>query len=159
MATSMMHDRPHAPAHHKPAPHRPVPHHTAPTPKGGSGRVMLILAAVALAGAGAWIALGPKGDGLTPEERLVKQMADAAAGTVVANHTFGGELTAARGERGLTVTARNVPSKACVSAAWRLAREGTVIVNGTLPMRVSAGRLTELCADTGNTLTWSPDQQ
>lgn len=166
MAMTVPHDgqRPQGPAKKHPAGHHQPGHHQAPPkPKtrGGAGKVMLILGAIVLAGAGAWIAFGPKGDGLTTDERLLKQMHDAATGSVVATHAFNGELSVTRGERGLNVVAKGLPSKACVSVAWRLAREGTVIVNGTMPMRISAGRLTELCADTegGSTLTWVPEQQ
>jgi hypothetical protein len=151
------------PAHPQaPRPHAPHPHkHAAPKPKGGAGKAMLIIGALLLAAAGAWIAFGDKGDGLTSEERLLKQMHDAAAGMVVSPHTFNGELTVVRGDQGLNVVATNLPSKACVSVAWRLAREGTVVINGTMPMRVSAGKLTELCSEQegGATLTWVPGAQ
>lgn len=141
----------HAPSHHPPRPAR----------DGGNGHGGLIagLAALALAAAGAaWWLAGDPSDGLTDEERLVKQIQAAAQGAAPPAHAFGGELKAVHGERGLSVEAKGVPSKACVSAAWRLAREGIVTVNGTTPMRISAGILSELCAEVpeGATIRWQP---
>ncbi|MGE5547722.1 MAG: hypothetical protein ACM33T_12545 [Solirubrobacterales bacterium] len=120
-------------------------------------------AALVAAGAWAWQTFGP-GDALTPEEKLVEQMTLAASGTVYPTHAFGGELSIQRGERGLNVIARNLPAKACVTVGWRLAKSGTIIVNGNMPVRLSAARLSEICAEpdadaTGATLTWVPDTQ
>lgn len=161
MAMTIPHGGQRPPITHK---DHPAPHprgHAAPKRKGGLRMVMLLMATLVLAGASAWIAFGEKGDGLTSEERLLKQMHDAASGTVTSPHAFNGELTANRGEQGLNVVAKGLPSKACVSVAWRLAREGNVAINGIMPMRISAGKLTELCADEegGSTITWIPEAQ
>ncbi|MEW5729863.1 MAG: hypothetical protein AB1918_18685 [Pseudomonadota bacterium] len=145
----------HAPSHHHPA--RPA--HPGPRARKGHGGLIAGLAALALAAAGvAWWLAGDPSDGLTDEERLVKQIHSAAQGSAPPVHAFGGELKAVHGDRGLSVEAKGVPSKACVSAAWRLAREGIVTVNGTTPMRISAGILSELCAEVpeGATIRWQP---
>lgn len=143
------------PAHHPG--HAPHPHR--PARKGGHGGLVAGLALLALAAAGAvWWLNSTSSDGLTPDERLVKQIQMAAAGSAPPAHTFGGELKAVYGDRGMSVEAKGVPPKACVSAAWRLAREGIVTVNGTTPMRISAAILTELCAEVpeGAVIQWQP---
>ncbi len=145
-------DRPaHHPAHH--APRRP------PKARKGRGGWAAGLVAALAAAAGAWWMLADgSSDGLSPEERLVKEIQAAAEGSAPPVHTFGGELKAVYGDRGKSVEAKDVPSKACVSAAWRLAREGVVTVNGTTPMRISAAILSELCAESpdGATIRWQP---
>jgi hypothetical protein len=41
---------------------------------------------------------------------------------------------------------------------WRLAKQGTIVVNGVLPQRLSAARLSELCSGDNATLLWVPDE-
>lgn len=142
-----------------PARHAPKhPHHAAPARKKRRGGWIAVVVALLAAGGAWWFTAGSDSDGLTPEELLLKQMRDAAGGSAPAIHALGGELKAVYGERGLRVEAKGLPSKACVSAAWRLAREGVVTVNGTTPVRISAAILTELCAEDpdGATIAWSP---
>lgn len=143
----------HAPAHH---------HHPSHTPqKQGDGQkhghggltATLLAAMIAIAGAGIWAA---KESGPDPTETLLEQVHDAALGTVAPIHAFGGGLTAIRSSGRMHVIAQGLPSKACVQVGWRLAREGTVIIDGVLPVRLSAGKLAELCAGDGATLTWIP---
>jgi hypothetical protein len=170
MATVASHG-PHAshPVHPAPHPAHPAaphphhhPHHPPPraAKKHGHGGLWAIIAVVAAIVAGAaWHLAGDPSDGLTPEERLVKQMQTAATGAVAPTHVFGGGLEVSREGSGLTITAKDVPSKACVSAAWRLAREGVVSINGITPVRISAGKLSELCADGEATISWAPKEQ
>lgn len=125
---------------------------------GHGGLVTALVIGFALIGAGLWYWLGGAKPQADPATQLLSQMEAAAKGSGPATHAFGGALNVTRGERGLNITAENVPSRACVQVGWRLAREGTIIVNGTLPMRLSAARLSELCSGDRATLTWVPDQ-
>jgi hypothetical protein len=139
----------HAPAHH---------HHPSHTPqKHGHGGLIaaLIGAMITLAAAGMWLGRETPPD---PTETLLEQVRDAAQGTVAPVHAFGGGLTAIRSGGRIHVIAQGLPSKACVQVGWRLAREGTVIVDGVLPVRLSAAKLAELCAGDGATLTWIPTE-
>ena len=160
--------------HHPPPPH-PNPAHPAPIhpsahhapghatehkkqPKSNQ-MPLLVIATVAIA-VTVFVGIRVKNSG--PEapsasfQDLVEQIHKAANGSITSPHVFGGELTVERGETGVNVTAHAVPPKACVQAGWQLVREGTLIVNGILPKRVSAGKLSELCSQTpeGATLTW-----
>lgn len=147
------------PAHRASAHGHPAHPHRPPARKKSHGKWIAAVVALLVAVCGGWwLSAGSGSDDLTPEERLVQQMRDAATGAAPPVHVFGGELKAVYGDRGMTVMVKGVPSKACVSAAWRLAREGVVSVNGTTPMRISAAILSELCAEEadGTTITWSP---
>ncbi|WP_173980880.1 hypothetical protein [Magnetospirillum sp. UT-4] len=143
-------------SHHHPVSHRPAPRHERP------GRLVAWIAAgavVAAAGLAAWLVLGNGEESADPGEALIGQMRAAASGAAPPSHAFGGSLAVSSGANGLMVTAQGLPTKACVQAGWRLAKDGTVIVNGTLPTRLSAARLADLCgqAEGGATLTWVPD--
>ncbi len=145
---------PQRPAH--PAPK--APRKTPRAAHGGGRRLLLTLAAMAVAAlvGGLWLWLGgpPASD---PGTLLLTQMQAAARGEVAASHAFGGALIVSQGNGRLTVTAEGVPSRACVQVGWRLAKEGTIIVNGTLPTRLSAAKLSDLCSGDGAVLTWVPD--
>lgn len=133
--------------------HKPHPAHRG----GMGGWATLAVAALAAAGAGLWFALG----GPPPVDtsaQLLAQMEAAAEGEVVPTHVFGGALTVSAANGRTNVTAEAVPSRACVQVGWRLARSGTVIVNGTLPQRLSAAKLSELCSGEAATLLWVPDE-
>lgn len=152
------------------------PHHPSPPPGRGGGHpphghpprrpprkknrhgVLLtgLAASVVLAGLAAWL-WRPSGGG-DPSERLLEQMHAAALGPAPPVHAFGGTLTVNRTNNRLNVVADKVPSRACVQVGWRLAREGTIIVDGIMPARLSAGKLAELCAGEAATLTWIPDE-
>lgn len=145
---------PQRPAHPAPKAPRKIP----AKPHGGGHGLRLTLAAMAVAAAigGLWLWLGgtPASD---PGALLLTQMQAAARGEVAVRHAFGGGLAVGQGNGRLTVTAEGVPSRACVQVGWRLAKEGTIIVNGTLPTRLSAAKLSELCSGDGAVLTWMPD--
>lgn len=120
---------------------------------------ILVIATVAIAATvmvGLRVKNGTKEAPLPSFHTLIDQIHDAANGSIASPHVFGGELTVERGEGGINVTARSVPSQACVQAGWQLVREGTLVVNGILPKRVSAAKLSELCSMTpeGATITW-----
>jgi hypothetical protein len=119
---------------------------------------IVVVAALAMLAAALWFWLGgtPKVDTST---RLLEQMEAAAQGEGAPAHVFGGALSVTRDNGRVTVTAEAVPSRACVQVGWRLAKEGTIIVNGTLPTRLSAARLSELCSGDGATLMWVPEQE
>lgn len=129
-----------------------------PPKKHSHGILIAGLLAAACAGAAAlWLWL-PGASAPDPAETLLDQMHAAAAGTVAPAHAFGGPLSVLRANGRNTVIAADLPSKACVQVGWRLAREGTIIVDGVLPQRLSAAKLSELCAGDGATLTWVPDE-
>ena len=140
------------------APHS-HPHHPAAPPRRRSRAVPVGLALAAAVGAGllVWHGLSthrrPQ-----PEDVLLEQFHQAAAGTVESPHAFGGALTVEKANGRINVTAAALPSNACVQVGWQFAREGTVIINGVLPQRISGARLAELCAlePKGATLVWAP---
>lgn len=146
------------PAKHPNGKTPPAPHGHKAHGKGHGGLVTALVIVAALAAAGLWYWRG----GTTtsdPGEMLQAQMEAAAQGNVAATHAFGGTLTVTRTNGRSSVMADNVPSRACVQVGWRLAKEGTIIVNGTLPTRLSAARLSELCSgDGGATLIWVPEE-
>lgn len=100
-------------------------------------------------------------DRVDADEVFVAQMRQAALGATVSSHVFGGNLSVASGNGQKNVTAEHVPSRSCVHAGWRLARDGAVVVNGVLPLRLSASRLSELCSQNGDTATlmWVPEKK
>jgi hypothetical protein len=151
----------HQPPHHsapKPAPKKPAPHHPAQKHSHTGLILALVLGAASLAAA-AWFVLPGKTARLDPVEQLLDQMQAAAEGTVAPVHAFGGALTVARANGRSNITAEALPSKPCVQVGWRLSKEGTIIVNGVLPQRLSAAKLSELCSSEGGaTLTWVPEE-
>lgn len=163
---TMAHQPPHhstpQPAAKKPAPHAGGPHHPPPRParkSGHAGLVATLLVGAALLAAGAWYVLPGNMAKPDPVDQLLDQMQAAAGGTVAPVHAFGGALTVARSNGRSNVTAEALPSKPCVQVGWRLSKEGTIIVNGVLPQRLSAAKLSELCSSEGGaTLTWVPDE-
>lgn len=145
----------------QPAPKMPRKNPVKPqraAPHGGGRGLLITLSALALAGVagGLWLWLGgaPAAD---PGAQFLAQMQAAGRGEVVPTHAFGGTLTVVQSNGRLSVVADGVPSRACVQVGWRLAKEGTIIVNGTLPTRLSAAKLSDLCSGDGAVLTWVPD--
>lgn len=129
-----------------------------PARRAGHGGLLAVLAVAALtAGTAAWYWLGG-GPAVDPGTQLLAEMEAAAQGNLVPFHAFGGTLSVTQGNGRLNVVAEGVPSRACVQVGWRLAKQGTIIVNGTLPTRLSAARLSDLCSGDGATLTWVPSQ-
>jgi hypothetical protein len=128
---------------------------------GHGGVIALGLGGLAAAALGLWLAAGPIDPATAdPTEGLLAEMQLAAGGSgVPATHAFGGTLAVTYGNGRMNVTAAGLPAKPCVQIGWHLAKQGTIIVNGVLPMRLSAARLSELCSDRdgGATLTWVPD--
>jgi hypothetical protein len=150
------HSHPHPPPHSH---HHHPPHHPAPKPVRATRVWVMVVALVAVGIAIAALKGGGGHKSTAPQDVLIDQMHQAAAGTVVSPHAFGGVLRAEKSNGRVNVTAEGLPSSACVEAGWQLAREGTVIVNGVLPQRISAARLSELCnlAPKGATLIWAPN--
>ncbi|HLO75315.1 MAG TPA: hypothetical protein VK196_02520 [Magnetospirillum sp.] len=142
------HGKPPPAAAHRPAPRRA--HH---------GALAAVLAiALVLAGGGLWYWLGGRVATVDPGEQLQSQMEAAAKGEAVPTHAFGGALSVSSANGRTNIIAEGVPSRACVQVGWRLARAGTIIVNGVLPTRLSAARLSELCSGDAATLIWVPDE-
>jgi len=157
-ASKMVSAKPVTRPQHPPPAKGAVPSKHPAKRTGRGGRVAVLLLACAVLGAGLWYWLKGGAPALDAGAQLQLQMQNAANGQIAPTHVFGGALVVQRGEGRIKVTAENVPSKACVQVGWRLAREGTIIVNGTLPLRLSAARLSELCSGDGATLTWVPDE-
>lgn len=154
--------RPGKPAHHKAghATDHPHPHPRHTGKKRGRRRIILALSLAVIGGFGLWLVNGSQSNKMTPEQELVEQMHLAASGGAVAStHSLGGRLAVVRNQNGLMVQADGLESKACVSVGWRLASGGIVTVNGQTPARLSAAKLSELCAlpeDGLSTLIWVP---
>ncbi len=143
------------------APHQPRPAKKPAPHKSGHGGLAAGIVAGLMAGVAAlYFALVPATHRADPTKALLAQMQAAATGAAPATHAFGGRLSVTLGDGPANVTAENLPAKACVQVGWRLSKDGTVIVNGVLPQRLSAARLSELCASEGGaTLTWVPDAE
>ena len=128
----------------------------------GLRRTTIIAAVVVVVVAGAAAMLVLRGlaphRATKPEDLLLEQFQQAAAGTVVSPHAFGGALTVAKANGRLNVRAEALPANACVQVGWQLARQGTVIINGVLPQRISGAVLAQLCSldSKGATLVWAP---
>lgn len=146
--TATLHQGPHKPVTFK----RPEKH-------GHGTAIALVGAALAAGLAGIWLLVQPGTPQADPTDALLDQMHFAASGHVAASHVYGGGLTVTHNGR-MTITAEGLPGKACVQVGWHLAKEGTIIVNGIMPARLSAAKLSELCSDRdgGATLTWVPEE-
>ncbi|MBF0394059.1 MAG: hypothetical protein HQL38_15380 [Alphaproteobacteria bacterium] len=121
--------------------------------------IAAILGGVAIGAAALWLLASMNGPAGKPEpspEALLKQMREAATGSVEAPHIFGGALRFDPNEG--VVVAEQVPQKACVQVGWSLVRGGVLTVNGVTPQRVSAALLADLCSrnPAGATLEWAP---
>lgn len=116
----------------------------------------LALGLVAAAGVALMVIFSKPEDGTQSASRLVDHMELAVIGAAPPFHSFGGALRVETRKGIITVTAEGVPQKACVNAAWELLHSGRVAVNGTMPPRVTAAILSELCArdEKGATITW-----
>jgi hypothetical protein len=122
------------------------------------GRTALVtgLAAMAAAAAlaGYLINRDTSGPGASPDA-LATQMEAALHGAAPSLNVYGGPLMVDQG----SVTAAGIPPGACVSVGWQLVRKGLLSVNGVMPSRVSAAKLSELCNlyDIA-TISWTPKQ-
>ncbi|RAU22462.1 hypothetical protein CU669_07095 [Paramagnetospirillum kuznetsovii] len=91
-------------------------------------------------------------------EAFIEQMVRAAQGSVFEKNIYGGAIRVERKGGQVAVTAHDIPPSVCVSVGWKLVRKGVLSINGVTPLRVSAGKLAELCNqdDAAATLVWSP---
>jgi hypothetical protein len=150
--------------HAKSFAHAPSPHKPAHRPHGGKAKLLALvgIALVVAALGGAALMMRPtlRGDGstATPEAFAEQMEAAARAGGGTIAHVFGGTIRTERNGSVLALVADNVPPSACVSVGWKLVRKGLLSINGTMPLRVSAAKLAELCnQEDGNAvLTWIP---
>ncbi len=137
----------------------PRPRQPAPRRHSRAPAVLAVVVVIAAATAGLLALRGGGWHGApSAEDLLLLQIRQAAAGTVVSPHAFGGALHVDRADGRTNVTAEALPASACVEVGIQLAHGGTVIVNGVLPQRISAAKLAELCAldPKGATLVWAP---
>ena len=97
-------------------------------------------------------------DGKPGSAALIAQMKAASEGWVEGSNSFGGRIKSEEGSGKHAVTVTGIPNKPCVEAAWALARDGQITVNGVFLPRISAGKLAELCSsgDNKSTIIWSP---
>lgn len=135
------------------------PRRATPRKRSGPGKWLGLCGAVALAAGGAfwWYSGSQDQASALPESAaLMNQMRAATQGWDGGGNVFGGRLTTAEVNGHQMVTVTDLPNKACVEAAWALAREGQVTVNGVFLPRISAGKLAELCSSGANksTLIW-----
>jgi hypothetical protein len=143
----------HAAQTHPPG--KPVAAKKPAEPKKGHGLIYSLLA-LTLIGFGAFFFLRHKGPAEPTPEALVAQIEDSAVQAAPKANVYGGMIFADHGSPP-SVTVAGIPNKACVSAAWRLARSGIVTVNGAMPERISAAILAELCTQAdGNAISWTP---
>ncbi|CUW39999.1 conserved protein of unknown function [Magnetospirillum sp. XM-1] len=150
--------------HSKPFIHPPAPRKPAGKSGGIWTRPLALAGIVVLAaalGAGALL-LQPRlkggGAAATPEAFAEQMEAAARAGGGTIPHVFGGTIRTERNGSMLALVADNVPPSACVSVGWKLVRKGLLSINGTMPLRVSAAKLSDLCyqEEGGAVLTWIP---
>ncbi|KIL98326.1 hypothetical protein CCC_03609 [Paramagnetospirillum magnetotacticum MS-1] len=133
---------------------------------GGKTRLLAmtgIVLVVAALGAAALLMrphMGENGAAPTPETFADQMLAAARAGGGTFPHVFGGTIRTERNGAVLALVADNVPPSVCVSVGWKLVRKGLLSINGTMPLRVSAAKLSDLCnqEDGGAVLTWIPKQ-
>lgn len=151
-------------AHHS-KPFHPTPCRPDTPSKGGHARTKLmalagIVAVLTALGLGAMaLRPGQKGAAAPTPEAFAEQMEAAArAGGGTTPHVFGGTIRSERNGNTLALVADGVPPAVCVSVGWKLVRKGLLSINGTMPLRVSAARLSDLCyqEEGGAVLTWIP---
>ncbi|BAE50980.1 hypothetical protein [Paramagnetospirillum magneticum] len=151
--------------HSKPFIQTPVPRKPVRRSGGGGKAKLLALGGIALVVAALGSAAllmrphtGGSGLAATPEAFAEQMEAAARAGGGTVPHVFGGTIRAERNGAVLALVADNVPPSACVSVGWKLVRKGLLSINGTMPLRVSAAKLSDLCnQEDGNAvLTWIP---
>jgi hypothetical protein len=162
-ASSLHPARPTIPPHgHAPAPAHPhAP--AAPTKKPaqpekkGHGLLYTLLTLTVIGLGGVFWTMRAKGPAEPTPEALVTQMEDTALSAAPTKNIYGGMIFSDHGNPP-SVTVAGVPNKACVSAAWRLARTGLVTINGVMPERVSAAILAEICNQgDANAISWTPN--
>lgn len=150
--TSATHSKPFI---HAPSPRKPGNGWTKPLALAG-----MVMVVAALAAAGLSLRSGFKGGttAATPEAFAEQMEAAARAGGGTLPHVFGGTIRTERNGSMLALVADKVPPSACVSVGWKLVRKGLLSINGTMPLRVSAAKLSDLCNqdDGGAVLTWIP---
>lgn len=144
-------------------PSKGIPSPSRRPAKGGKGKIaaaIIGLGLVAALGTAAAVLLpGRSGPPTATPEAFAEQMESAARSPgPPLHHVYGGTIRAERNGATLALVADKVPSAACVSVGWKLVRKGLLSINGTMPLRVSAGKLSELCSqeEGGAVLTWIP---
>ena len=89
---------------------------------------------------------------------LIEQMTQVAQGGKITQHALGGALSAGVMAGKPVVVAEGVPHDDCASVAWVFANRGTIVINRTMPKKVSPTVLSKLCSAVaeGATLVWFP---
>ena len=134
----------------------PAPHRRPPGPAvGAHGNGWKWGAAAFAAGIAGAAALGLWGSPALKSDDLAGRMQNAASGLP----SFGdrGDVAVEGGGQRISVVAKGVSPRDCVSAGWVLVRKGALSINGITPQRVSSAALTELCnQDDTASLRWVP---
>ncbi|CAA7611580.1 conserved hypothetical protein [Candidatus Terasakiella magnetica] len=133
-------------------------------PKAGPNRqrliIGLLLAATAVFGGWAWWSnsRSDEASGGSEAKRFAEQIFAAAQGNAPATHMFGGRLRVAMVGDRLAVIAEGVPPKICSASGWSLSHKGILTINGITPVRISSGKVTELCnSEEGDAaIMWMP---
>jgi hypothetical protein len=131
--------------------------HKSPARRSRKVLVAAIAGVLAMAAAVGWLILrGGSGPAVSPEA-LAEQMEAAARGGTSGLNLYGGALVVDHSAG--TVIVDGLPPSVCVSMGWKLVRKGLVSINGVMPVRVSAAKLSELCNvyDTA-AVVWTPRQ-
>lgn len=144
---------------------KPAPHHGhIPPSQAVPGRqrliVGLLLAVTAVFGGWAWWSNShsDEASGGSEAKRFAEQIFAAAQGNAPATHMFGGRLRVAMMGDRLAVIAEGVPPKICSASGWSLSHKGILTINGITPVRISSGKVTELCnSEEGDAaIMWMP---
>ncbi|MBF0355601.1 MAG: hypothetical protein HQL43_10245 [Alphaproteobacteria bacterium] len=141
---------------HKAPPTAPVRKASPPAKKSHALLYTLLALTVMVVVGGTYWSMKAHGPVEPTAEALTAQIEAAATGKTPPTNVYGGMIFSDHGNPA-SVTVSGIPNQACVSAGWRLARSGIVTINGTMPQRISAAILSELCnQDAANALSWSP---
>jgi len=116
-----------------------------------------LLLVILIGGASLVFGLPKMGAETSGGAELAKQIQGLVTGQPMAERTDGVVVRLFKGREQMSVIAQHVTPKLCVSAAWTLAKSGTVVINGVTPSRVSGARLAELCNEEDVAeVIWSP---
>jgi len=78
---------------------------------------------------------------------LIRQIESAATRTVHGANVFGGRVDSVDDNGRHAVKATNIPNRACVDAAWKLAQEGNITINGVYSPHLTASKLVNMCSE------------
>ncbi len=84
---------------------------------------------------------------------LIKQIDAATKGDIAQENIFGGGIKVGEG----AVTVDGIPRNACIQAAWKLVKKGTLSINGIISQRITGASIAKQCqSQNNNIITWVP---